>query len=286
MNKFIRKILDDKKKFEIISWEEFQKKSVDMLKKDNIYRGSLSTDNLETGIEKATNNWSQPIKYLPIVEKNILRDFIRRFPGDENVIPDVNDKLYCFALMQHFGAPTRLFDWTYSPYIAAFFGLEKYLKAKKNHNKKNNEEELYPTIWEINTKIFEVEVIKNLTEREKKLLNEFDIERSKEAFDTLFIKSKSKFVFTANPYRLNSRLILQNGLFLLASDISHSFEINFKSIPNWEKYIMRYFIKPSDIKIALESLNKMNVNHYVLFPGLDGFSKSYFFNSSYYFKKG
>ena len=59
-------------------------------------------------------------------EALILREFMRcahLYLTKEN-IPASNDKLEWLSLMRHYKAPTRLMDFTYSFYIAAYFAYK------------------------------------------------------------------------------------------------------------------------------------------------------------------
>jgi hypothetical protein len=49
--------------------------------------------------------------------------------------------------MQHFGAPTRLLDWSYSPFVAAFYSLEELSENS--------------CVWEIDYKMLRTSNIKN-----------------------------------------------------------------------------------------------------------------------------
>ena len=46
-----------------------------------------------------------------------------------------DNRLEWLALMQHYGAPTRLLDFTRSPYVACFFALEE-LKKRSGASRK------------------------------------------------------------------------------------------------------------------------------------------------------
>ena len=63
-------------------------------------------------------------EYTKSLETNLGVEFLRRAPTRSDALPRHNDSFGWLHLMQHYGAPTRLLDWTASILIAAFFAVE------------------------------------------------------------------------------------------------------------------------------------------------------------------
>src|SRR5205823_7935870 len=77
---------------------------------------------LQTTLERVCSGMDKSV--WKRVEQHLLRQFQRRLHQYVSVIPEVDDTLEWLALMQHHGAPTRLLDWTKSPFVAVYFAVE------------------------------------------------------------------------------------------------------------------------------------------------------------------
>ncbi len=177
--------------------------------------------------------------------------------------------------MRHHSAPMRLLDFNYSPYIAAFFAFNDNIP---------NEEKIkageVPVIWCLNKKWLLNAVDKIPTVKDLIPLRNHDTTRNDQSFLPLYMRENPQpFVFAENPTLLNERLIIQQGLFLCPGDVSKSFENNIRSLDGWTdpNHIVKFkFILPkNDYAEALKELLSMNISYASLFPGLDGFAKSY-----------
>jgi len=185
------------------------------------------------------------------------------------------------SLMQHHGAPTRLLDFTYSPYVAAFFALEE---AAQNGQSS--------AVWAIDLdwlanattqtylRAFFAESPFPVNENEIKTLV-FLAGRHEKPFETLGTLPDSKrsipAVIEVIPPRDTQRLALQQGTFLAPLDLESTFEENLtaKGAADIGDGVLKIEI-PNELRtIALAKLRQsMNVSRMTLFPGLDGFVQS------------
>jgi len=90
-----------------------------------MYRGQADAEwSLESSFDRTFSRGSKPNDEL----EQLLLDNFRRECESESELKDlVANKDRLTALAQHSGVPTRLLDWSDSPYIAAFFAFQGYL---------------------------------------------------------------------------------------------------------------------------------------------------------------
>jgi len=239
---------------------------------------------LETHLEKAFRLYGVEDEDKRKSERKLIRTFQRKAALYLEREPDKDDILEWLAIMRHHGAPTRLSDWTYSFYIAVYFALTE-----------NKEGIIWALSFStINTPKPIIEKIENrgtcqrYKELEKYFQEKSDILGIRKEGDKLIdlavasyiIEHPFSCVYPVNPFRLNKRLSVQQGLFLLPGDLTKSFAENlietFGGFEETKKYIWRVKITPDIAKRSeiLKKLKDMNISNEALFPGLDGFAKS------------
>ncbi len=273
---------------EILLWEEFHRFVLPKLLKGKwVFRGQRQDWDLTTTLERKLDKWGitggDYKKYATCIEQLMLRDFARKYRGEFKQLVN-DDKLFCLSLMQHYGAPTRLLDWTYSPFVAAKFAID--------HSRFDSEVR-GPAVWCVNTDWLKKRIEKRLPKAKKAVFKMF-VDRKTPTddlfFSDLFLNNDHQLVYTANPYFMNERLVQQQGLFLCAGDISISFEKNLCEMAkencqsNLRKLMsrgevkdvikLRLVLKNEALREFMEMLWRMNVNSAVLFPGIGGLAES------------
>lgn len=282
------------------NWEE-AKKVAKELESFNLYRGhSDKRWRLETCLFRTAARFSLPVKDIRKREQTIINLFKSRAHHYIQSPPDKDETLEWLSVIQHHGGPTRLLDFTQSFYIASFFALEAATDTA--------------CVWAVDEGRLNRAILGNDDRRAQaniKLNVEYftPIEEIMR-FAEVFINDKTKkdnLVIKVVPTRLNERLAVQKGVFLLPCNIEDSFEtvlcksleLPFESLEskntiqlNARKFLSEYSHKNGKrskplmapiIKInlpiklrseAITDLHLMNIDYASLFPGLDGFAKS------------
>lgn len=255
----------------IKEWTEFFRMVTTEFNGKWYFRGGLAHWSLKTSIERAANAMNIPIDKLPEIERRVIGEFKRTYPVElKATSPSDKDDLAWLALMQHHGAPTRLLDWTYSPFVAAYFALEALLSDPVDDRHQG-------TIWAISSQLLEVPDLFPLALKSD--VQEFTHTRSGEIFRRLFLEMNPplRLVAAVNPFALNQRLVIQQGVFLCPGDGFVSFEENLSATLAHSRNgsIKKFLIPRHLLWEALDSLFRMNIHHASLFPGLDGYARRF-----------
>lgn len=188
-------------------------------------------------------------------ERRSINKFQRKAHHFLKHVPHDEDTLQWLALMQHHGAPTRLLDFTWSPYVAAFFALQDATEAV--------------AVWAINgDEITWGQLFR--TDEDRDRLDP----RIRGNLDAMYLAEDSNRVYVGEPKRQNERLIAQSGTFAVPGTIHQPLDRILAKYPSPRRTIAKFVLPPKLRRRAIEDLKKMNILNATLFPGLDGLARS------------
>ncbi|MEC0125366.1 FRG domain-containing protein [Paenibacillus pabuli] len=259
------------------SWREFEKLVSTFPRGQWIYRGQSNAEwKIVTSLHREFDKVQMFNEYINmeiglnynLAEMEMTKEFISSYnlysthtlyePKETDSKERALYFLEAWSLMQHYGAPTRLLDWTYSPYVGAFFAVDGATSDFCIYALK----------------------IKNFLNYNHRLVDENDELLIKPV--SLGFTSDPSYFQTYEPLRKNERLRRQQGLFIVSNENYEQFDktlLNYqlnKGKINEKGEIVAYkFIFPKKFILdTWDNLQRMNINHETLYSGLEGFSKS------------
>lgn len=280
----------------IRSWEGFQEWAEKRArptkpKARNIFRGQIARGKgfpLQTSLEYTARRLGIGLDKIPKLETRLMADFHRRLHHYTSSVPHACDYVELLAMMQHYGAPTRLHDWTFSPYVAVFFAVEKariddtcqvWFMTTDECDSANPSVLKFLKPPEKNEEDFQKEIEREFKtacrKRSGTMIDATRPKRHQAAVVYYLVDHPKPCAILANPYRLNERLSIQQGTFLLSGDLSKSLKENMAAVQGGLKLERCEFEwNPTLCKDFTFRLHQMNISRTTLFPGLTGFAES------------
>ena len=244
------------------NWQELQEalfkdswdKTINRYRSSYVYRGMYNKNyDLKTSLMRLGGAYEQ-------LEPHLLRNF-RKY-AHNNASPG-NSIWNWLAVAQHHGLPTRLLDWTYSPYVALHFATANLTNQESdaviwcvNYIKSNHylPKLLKRAIMDEGSNVFTPEVLEPVCASLKELASFQD----------------EDFVLFLEPPSLDGRIVHQFALFAM---MSRAKAILSTWLQNHPDLYFRIVI-PAGLKWEIrDKLDQANITERVLFPGLAGLSQ-------------
>ncbi len=250
------------------SWNE----AISRYRSPYVFRG---LSDVSYGLETSLMRLGGPYWQL---EKHLLRNFRKYAQASMGEKPD--SLWHLLTMAQHHGLPTRLMDWTYSPYIALHFALANLKRFDTDG-----------VIWSVDfakahqllpqtfkeqlasegAQAFTVDLLTSQGRKEQ------ECRPGEKAFHQ-YVQTMTQFedqgetgefLLFFEPPSIDERIVNQYALFSVMPNSRRVVDDWLNQHPN----LFRRIIIPASLKWECrDKLDQSNITERVLFPGLDGLS--------------
>jgi FRG domain len=225
----------------ICDWATFKKFVSELKPQSQLFRGQNQRKRLRTSYHRTGRADLHRFVYedVQMLHKRLSAHTSHIFNLD---IPDENGAF--FNLLQHYGYPTPLLDWTYSPYVAAFFAYRRITNKEAA----------------------------KATQTEKVRIHVFDQAEWKSDFPQLnqllwpdLHLSISEFMAIEN-----ERMIPQQAVSTVTNIDDIETYIKLRELERNKRYLYAIDLPVSERENVFQDLRRMGITAGSLFPGLDG----------------
>lgn len=234
-----------------------------------LYRGLPNRGfELKTSLQRNCGNLSSEL------ESKILANFSKYIAIEADGDYEIDTVWKRMILGQHHGLPTRLLDWTHSPFIAMHFATDGDLNTLEEYDCviwRIDIEELHSLLKEPFKTVMEKE---GMTVFNVNMLN--DAAKSIEEYDSI---TKGESMVIMEPPSMDPRIVNQYAFFSVIPSAMTNIE---EFLARYTEKTVRYIIN-KDLKWRIRDfLDEANISERIVYPGLDGICK---WLSRHYFVK-
>lgn len=262
-----------------------------------VFRGQANSGwSLQSSLERfAERNNPLGKNAAEFYEMKMLEAFKWKYPLYEDTPkPDKDEDIEWLSIMQHYGAPTRMLDFTYSLYVAVFMAMKDCFEGSAS-------------IWCIRKDTYYLSHVKDIVSKIKPAkddgiwipgndVDSFIYNEANMRLNGRFVQDDRPNVYFVKPRYTNKRINVQQGLFAIPGMLSVPFEENIMSVltdriplpapfsyviqnsnmrnSTDEMTILKIIIPHALRKEIMKALYQMNITDETLFPGLEGLAKS------------
>jgi hypothetical protein len=239
----------------ITAWDDFVDHILEL--EGWAFRGEVSASwPLVTSLARKLHVYAPDPVLWPLRESRALRIFRRKAHNYLSDHTSLQDDFRCLAMMQHHGAPTRLLDFSKSPYVAAFFALAE----------SQGDVAVYalntPALWQATPT------------DERHLTREECDPRVQGHYERYYLPNRHKFLWFGEPAEMDRRLIAQSGLFVVPGRLDMSISDILQAYTSPTHLLVKFILPHSLRNVAMQALYRMNVTYATLFPDLEGLAKA------------